>query len=206
MPRTKARAPHAGQILHDLQGVALCAGNLAGLLGADAGLNRLLLDPGRTHDDLLVDVILFLFHVVLHGALLTWPDGFVGQHRDKPGVADLDLVGGGRQIGEGEGSSRIGLGGQIQILDPHRHVGQWLLLESIQNHAREVHLGAQRHHLGRDGEVVSVGDLDGNGLPCCLCRGEEKLTGSGNRSAVEIGTAALDNLNAADLAVLPDIE
>ena len=49
--RAERRARHAGQVLHDLERVALRAGDAARLLGADAGLDRLLLDARRAHDD-----------------------------------------------------------------------------------------------------------------------------------------------------------
>ena len=143
LARTETGTSHARQVLHHLQGVALRAGNLARLLGADAGFHRLLFDAGRAHDDLLVDVFLLLFHVVLHGALLARPNGFVGEHSDKSRVSDLDLVCASRQIGERKGPGRVGLGGQVQVLDPHGHIGHGLLLESIENHALEVHLWSQ---------------------------------------------------------------
>ena len=96
LARAEAGASHAGQVLHDLERVPLRPGNLARLLGADAGLDCLLLDAGGTHDDFLVDVVLLLFHEILHGPLLAGMDGFVGYDGDEGRVANLDLVGGGR--------------------------------------------------------------------------------------------------------------
>ncbi len=202
LARTKAGASHAWQVLHHFQGVALGARNLARLLGADAGFHRLLLDAGGAHHDFFVDVVLFLFHVVLHGALLARPNGFVGQHSDQVRVANLNLVRGRRQVGEREGAGRIGFGGQVQILDPHGHVGQRLFLETIQDHTLEVHLRSQRHHLGHDGEVVAVRDLDGDGLSFRLGRSEDELSGRCHGGAVEVGATAFQNLDAAHLAIV----
>ena len=70
-PEPNDERADAGQVLHDLQRVALRAGDAPRLLGADAGLDRLLLDARRAHDDRdpLVVVVLLLDQV-LHGAPL----------------------------------------------------------------------------------------------------------------------------------------
>ena len=49
--RAERRAGHAREVLHHLERVALRAGDAPRLLGADARLDRLLLDARRAHDD-----------------------------------------------------------------------------------------------------------------------------------------------------------
>src|SRR5262249_13120895 len=83
LPRPEGRAPHARQVLHHLEGVALRAGDAARLFRADGGLDGFLLDSGGADDYFLIDAGLFFLDEVFERFLFGLDDGFLGVDRDQ---------------------------------------------------------------------------------------------------------------------------
>ena len=134
------------------------------------------------------------------------PQYLVSQHRDQLWVRDFDFVRSRGYIEKGEVSILVGRGAQIEILDLDPHASQGTLLEPLQHHALEVHLGTDRHGLGHDSEIVAVGDLDRNGPAIDFGRLEYELASRGHCRCIEIGPGPFHDIHGAHLAVVADLD